>query len=312
MKRWIIVVVVVLIAGLAGLMRATMPDKTQTGRHNSPGREEVREARARVDEAQAGVEKVSDDESSEEANEAREEKRESYPLQPGAEVEVAGINGLVLIETADISTAEVHTIRTARDKEDLEQRRITIEHTPKSLVIRGEDQGSGGFWRMFRRADVHQRVELKLPRQIELSARGINGRTTIGEVNGRVEVHGINGKVDIAQATSESEITGVNGGVAVTVKQLSAKGLRISGINGGVELRLSDNLNADFTGNGINGKVGSDIPDVTVQGEPHGRRYRAKIGEGGAPIKVTGINGGVRLTRGAAANTNTANQGRSS
>jgi hypothetical protein len=47
----------------------------------------------------------------------------------------------------------------------------------------------------------------------------------------------------------------------------------------------------------MNGTVRSDISDVTVDEEDHGSRYSARIGAGGAPITLTGINGNVRLTR---------------
>ena len=56
----------------------------------------------------------------------------------------------------------------------------------------------------------------------------------------------------------------------------------------------------------MNGNVRSEIPEVTVDRESHGRRYTARIGSGGAPITISGINGNVRLTRGdqATANSN--------
>ena len=48
----------------------------------------------------------------------------------------------------------------------------------------------------------------------------------------------------------------------------------------------------------MNGNVRSEIPEVTVDKEEPGSRYSARIGSGGAPITISGINGNVRLTRG--------------
>ena len=138
-------------------------------------------------------------------------------------------------------------------------------------------------------------MTLKLPRQIDLQASGINGRTTVGEVDGPVRLSGINGRVDVAQARGYSEISGINGTLTMTITQLGERGVRVSGINGGVELRFAEALNADLHVNGINGSVSADVPNVVVQGRVNRNNFNAQIGTGGAPINVSGINGHVRL-----------------
>jgi len=61
--------------------------------------------------------------------EAREEIRKNYELTPGAKVEVAGINGAVKIETAEIKTADVYIERIAKSPEAFSRRKITIENS---------------------------------------------------------------------------------------------------------------------------------------------------------------------------------------
>jgi DUF4097 and DUF4098 domain-containing protein YvlB len=85
--------------------------------------------------------------------------------------------------------------------------------------------------------------------------------------------------------------------VVVAIRQLGEQGLRIKGINGSVELRFSDKLNADLDARGINGRVSAEAPDVTVENESDRSHYSARIGAGGAPVTLSGINGSVRLTR---------------
>ena len=85
--------------------------------------------------------------------------------------------------------------------------------------------------------------------------------------------------------------------VSLGLKQLGERGARLSGVNGGIELRLANGLNADLTARGMNGNVRSEIAEVTVDKDDHGSRYSARIGTGGAPITLSGINGNVRLTR---------------
>jgi DUF4097 and DUF4098 domain-containing protein YvlB len=226
----------------------------------------------------------------------REEIRQTYELAPNSRVRVAGINGSVTVETADTNTAEVHIVRSANSKADLDANRIVIEHTPGSLVVRGENEDerrARGAAR--RRGETRQRVTLRLPRAVSLDTSGVNGPVRIGEVEGPVEVSGVNGPVEIAQAAAHSAISGVNGHVTVTVMGLSDRGVNISGVNGAVELRLGGDLNADVSVSGVNGGVAVEVPNLTVQGKINPRSFRGRIGSGGSPIDVSGVNGQVRI-----------------
>jgi hypothetical protein len=216
---------------------------------------------------------------------------QSYQLAPNALVKVSGINGAVTVETTNAQTAEVHIVRSARTRSDLEYHRILVEQTTGGLYIhseRNDDHGDDHH-------EVRQRVSLRVPRQIELNVSGVNGRTTVGEVDGPVRLSGINGRVEVAQARGYSDISGINGTVVMTVAQLGERGLRVSGVNGGVELRFTDTVNADLHVNGINGSVSAELPNVVVQGRVNRNNFNAQIGAGGAPITVSGINGSVRL-----------------
>lgn len=230
------------------------------------------------------------------AGDARDESRQNFTLAQGARVEVSGINGTVEIETSDATTAEVYVLRTAHSSEALERQKISVEQTGERLVVRGE-KGGWRFWRWMFGGGVTQRVALKVPRQIELSVHGVNGHVVVGEVAGNIEASGINGKLELAQADGYSSVSGVNGKVEIAIRQLGERGLSLSGVNGGIELRLGNDLNADLRASGINGKVRSEIPNVTVESDRKERNFQAHIGRGGAPITLSGINGGVRLTQ---------------
>ncbi|MEK6289014.1 MAG: hypothetical protein AABO57_25115 [Acidobacteriota bacterium] len=224
----------------------------------------------------------------------KDEFRQSYQLSAGAHVEVEGINGTVDIETAPGGTAEVTVIRSARNRADLEYKKVIVEQSASSLVVRGEKDRDRSFGR---NRDVRQRVMLKLPRHIDLSVSGVNGRVGVGEVDGPVRLQGINGKVEVAQAMGYSDISGINGRVKITISRLGERGIHVSGVNGGVELMFSEELNADLDVTGINGSVSPEVANVTVFGKIDRQNFHAKIGSGGAPIKVTGINGHVKIGR---------------
>lgn len=272
MRRVLIVVVLVIGAAVVGLWR------THGG---------VRQGLSRA------VGMSSDDSQAE----TRDEIRKSFELQPGARLDVQGFNGKVEIQTSDTKTTEVYVLRTAYNSDSLSRREVIIEQTPTGLLVRAKEARHLGIWEHLFGRNPKEEVTIKAPRAIALSLKGINGSVTTGDIDGPLEAKGINGRVELGQASQSADIGGINGSVVVGLKELGERGARLSGINGGIELRLANGLNADLTTRGINGSVRSDISEVTVNKDEPGSHYSAHIGNGGAPITLSGINGNVRLTR---------------
>jgi DUF4097 and DUF4098 domain-containing protein YvlB len=265
MKRIVILILLVVAAGLAGVVV-----------RSSSGRE----IRGLVAQSASG--------------DVRDEIRQTYELAPGARVDVAGINGPVKIETADTKTAEVYIERTASSQEALNRRKINIEADGNRLSIRGETTQHNFFARLFG-SRASEKVTLRLPRQISLAAKGVNGTVVVGEIAGAIELSGINGKVQVANAAGSATLKGINGSVTVGLKSVVANGIELSGINGNIELQLPADLNADFEAHGMNGRVIADFPNVMIDKSRHGN-YSARIGSGGSEISAKGINGNIRLT----------------
>ncbi len=231
-----------------------------------------------------------------EIGEGREETRQSYQLSPGARIEVRSISGSVEVETTETGSAEVRVVRTARNRADLDHNNVVVEQTLNSLTVQGRNDGKT-WWRSLWGGgnDVRQQVVLKIPRQSELTARGINGPLTIGDIEGGLRVSGVNGRVEVLQANGSSEITGVNGAVSLTASRLGEGGIQVSGINGGVTLRFGDAVNADLKVHGLNGSVSSNLVNMTIEEKLEHSRMRARIGVGGVPVTVSGVNGRVQL-----------------
>lgn len=278
MKRLILVVLLVGIAGVAGIVRSY----SKAGHSIS---ELPRE--------------ISGDSKSQ--GEVRDEIRKTYDLETGARVEVSGINGAVKIETADIKTADVFIERIGKSPEALTRRKITIENSPNSLKIRGEKGDAGFFARLFGSSPT-ERVTLRLPRQISLVAEGVNGAVNVGEIEGPIEIHGINGRVEVAQAIGSAEFNGINGNISVALNRLEKDAVSINGVNGNIELRLTEGVNVDLEAHGMNGNVVSDLPGFILEKAKHGN-YSAHIGSGGSSITANGINGNIRLVKAMTAST---------
>ena len=228
-----------------------------------------------------------------------QEVRQSYKLAASARVEVSGINGLLQIETTDGSDAEVYVVRSVRNQEDFDQRKLVIEQKGDSLVVRVRNNRERSFWSMLGgRNDERQRAYLKLPRKVELEISGINGKTDIGEITGRVELSGLNGPVKVARATGGFNLSGANGNIEATIAQLT-KGVEVHGVNGNLDLRFSGEVNADVEVHGVNGQISPELPNLSVKEQKRGS-LEARLGNGGAPIDVSGVNGNIHLLPAAA------------
>ena len=131
-----------------------------------------------------------------------------------------------------------------------------------------------------------------------LYAKGVNGAFVTTDIEGPVEVAGINGRVQIGSAVGRATFKGINGNMVVGLKTIDQDGVTLSGINGNIELQLGADVNADFDARGMNGRLVTDLPNVSIDKNRHGS-YSARIGNGGAGISAKGINGNIRFTRSA-------------
>jgi hypothetical protein len=285
MKRLVIVFVLVIIAGIAGVVVRSASKSNGT----------VAELRGLV--------------SHDSSTDVRAEIHQTFDLSPGARVELSNLNGAVTIETSDSKIADVYIERIGTSQEALNRRRINVEADANGLHIRGE-KGDGGFFARLFGSRASERVSLKLPRQISFYAKGVNGSVVVGDLDGSVDVRGVNGRVQIAGAVGTADFKGVNGNVVVALKRLNLEGVSLSGINGNIELQLSADVNAVLDAKGINGRVVSELPNVSIDKVKHSS-YWARIGSGGNAINAKGINGNIRLTRGAMPPSATAESGTS-
>jgi DUF4097 and DUF4098 domain-containing protein YvlB len=226
----------------------------------------------------------------------REVTRKTFKLDPGAHVEVRGINGSVEVRTADTDTADVQVVRTG-DAEALEQSNMTIEGSSSSLVVSCENHDGGrGFFRwLWGVGNVRHEVTLVLPRRVELLTKGVNGPVRVGEVEGPVSVEGVNGRVEVAGASEHVSMKNINGQVKFAVARLGSEGMEIKGVNGNVEVRFRELINADIDVKGNNGGLTLNVPNVTMQEREGHSGMRARLGTGGAQIDIKSVNGQIRF-----------------
>ena len=257
----------------------------------------------------------------------RDEINETYRLAPGADVSVRSISGFVKVETADTDAAEIHIVRSARTREDLECRPLRIEHADASLRIDGHDER-----RRCQDVRVRQDVTLRLPRRVDLSVESvsghvnagdiegsvnyasisghatvgnvsgpvqftsISGHATVGNARGPVKFNSISGHVDVASALDAATFNSISGHVSINLPRLGARGLRAQSISGSVDVGLGDDVNADVRVESISGDVIADGAGITVT-KLRENEFTGRVGAGGAPMEFFSISGNIRLHR---------------
>ena|GEM_PF-1094043 len=219
----------------------------------------------------------------------REELKQSYPLSAGARVELSNIDGSVRIEPTDGASAEVRILSYSWGEN---ARRLAVESTGSNLTIRGPETSVRDY------DDTRHSVTLKLPRRVELTINGARDSVSVGDLEGPLRLNGVSGSVAIAQAAGSADISRVSGSVVVNLTRLGSAGVRVQDVSGTVSVRFLEDLNADLQTTNIKGKVYVEVPNVAVQGEMNRADFRAKVGTGGTPLRVSDVTGTVRLARG--------------
>jgi DUF4097 and DUF4098 domain-containing protein YvlB len=221
----------------------------------------------------------------------RDEINETYKLSPGATVMINDIAGPVEIETWDGDSAEVHIVRSARSREDLEHKKVVVEHSPTNLAIHTERHDGRGW----DRANVRQAVTLKLPRRIDLTVTDVAGRVRVGQVDGSLQVNDVAGTLDVGPVNGAPRINDIAGAVTMTIGEIGGEGIHINDVAGRVDLLVPNGVSADVEITDISGRISVDVPNVSVLGKVDPESFRGRIGSGGPSITIRDIAGSVTL-----------------
>lgn len=134
-----------------------------------------------------------------------------------------------------------------------------------------------------------------VPNSSDLDLRTHNGGIGISDVDGVVRFEALNGGVTLAGLAGDVRGSTVNGGVKIELEgdRWDGAGLNVTTTNGGVQLEMDENYSAELETGTVNGRLSTEIA-MQVQGNI-GKKLRTQLGDGGAPIRVSTVNGGVQI-----------------
>jgi DUF4097 and DUF4098 domain-containing protein YvlB len=144
--------------------------------------------------------------------------------------------------------------------------------------------------------------QIFVPRNTDLRLKAHNGGISISSVDGNLQFETMNGGVSLDNVGGDVKGRTTNGGVNVNLigNSWRGNGLEVQTSNGGVHISMPETFAANIETGTVNGGFSSDIPSLTVEKDDQGRvrnkHVVASLNGGGAPIRVSTTNGGVRIS----------------
>jgi len=229
--------------------------------------------------------------------ETTEEFHHSYPLSAGGRVELENINGAVHITAWDQNEVKVDAVKSAHSKERLDEAQIEVEASSGAVSIRTKYRDHDHTWNSDgwnNPASVE--YTLMVPRNARLDEiKLINGPLDIHGVAGEVRASCVNGKMLVQGLQGRSELSSVNGRMEVQFDRLSDSSIDLSSVNGGLDLTLPSDAKAEIEASTVSGSIQNDFGLYVDHHRWVGHEMRGRLGEGGAHIKLSNVNGHIDI-----------------
>lgn len=229
------------------------------------------------------------------AEQLREEFHQTYPLSADGRVSLKNVNGKVRITGWDRNEVKVDAIKTAESREVLDNTQIEVDSRPDSIAIRTKSRNE-------RDLGVVD-FTLAVPRGAHLDGvHLVNGSLEVEEVNGDIQAKTVNGAITARGLRGQVDLASVNGRVESGIERLdTAKPVSVKTVNGALELTLPSDAGAQLSARTVHGGLESDF-DITVRSTGfRGHSLEGRLGQGGAPVRLETVNGGIRIRRASAA-----------
>lgn len=230
----------------------------------------------------------------------------SGTVAAGQAIELKGINGSIDARAASGSEVEVTATKTARRSDPAAVEIKVVPHAggvtvcavyPSRAGSEPNDCTPGKGGRM-NTSDNDVRVDftVRVPAGVRLVARTVNGSVGVAGLRSEVEAYTVNGGVEL-ETTAPARAETVNGAIRARIG--AGKGsepLAFATVNGSIEVAMPEGIGAEVQADTVNGGIETDFP-LTVKGKIGHRRLSGTIGSGGRELRLSTVNGSIRLRR---------------
>jgi DUF4097 and DUF4098 domain-containing protein YvlB len=197
----------------------------------------------------------------------REDFHYSYPLNPGASLEVENNNGSIEISGWDQNTVDIEGSKYASSEERMREIRIDVEQSPGSIRVRTVPP-------LDRHGNYGARYVIHVPRKVQLSS--------IASSNGPIHIDDVEGSAHLKTSNGGIRASGIQGTLDA---QTSNGSLEISDVEGDSTLRTS------------NGAIRADVRKGGFEAITTNGSITARVMDADAkPVRLESSNGHIDLT----------------
>jgi DUF4097 and DUF4098 domain-containing protein YvlB len=223
--------------------------------------------------------------------------RREWPAARIERLEIKGVNGDLRVEAADTDrvtlVAEVKARGIAPSKKE-NHGYFETKLDGETLRIVQERKRVRGHFPFIGGAKLEIDYALRVPERMALELTTVNGRIATRGMSGDTELKSVNGAIDAEVAGGEDfQAQTVNGRIRATFKK-DFRGARIKTVNGGVQaiLPVSASFTCDLSQ--VNGDFEASFP-LSIHSHPGRRRVSGEVNGGRYELKITTVNGNVRV-----------------
>ncbi|NVO84298.1 DUF4097 family beta strand repeat-containing protein [Hymenobacter terrestris] len=164
-------------------------------------------------------------------------------------------------------------------------RLIATAHTVRAALANGSVEG----WAVS--------YEVLVPAQTNLVLTAVNGALTLENVRGQLRLTTTNGPLVLRGVSGDVRAQTTNGRIDLSLSgdTWTGPGLDVSTVNGDISWQLPAEYTATILARTTRGRVAAELNTKRLNLLPH--NLAATLGKGGAQLKVSTVNGNVRVTQ---------------
>jgi len=238
------------------------------------------------------------------AVEIEEHFDQSYDLGAGGSVSVSNVNGAIIVQGWEGDQVRVEAVKRVKAgsrgsaQEAMERIEVRVDHRGDRLEVKTRlpSDGNSFFgWLFGNHANANVTYTVSVPRRTDVEVDTVNGKVKVRGVAGRVEADTTNGHIEMADVRGSVKAGTTNGGIDVELTDVTeGAGMRFATTNGSIHLVLPRDARVSVDADTTNG--GIHLDDLVADIRSKSRRHlRAEVNGGGADLRLTTTNGGIRI-----------------
>ena len=232
-------------------------------------------------------------------DEVRQDFNQTLPLAADGRLSLDNVNGRIEIIGWNRDEVVIKAVKRGKTRESVEAVQIEVEARSGRIAIHTR-QPASRFWFWWRRDNVSVDYTIQVPQRARLEKiTSVNGKIVIERVDGDVEATTVNGEVKTKGAAGNVKLSTVNGSVAAELDSLGGgQSVSLETVNGRIEVTLPAAADAEVSATAVNGSITSDYSSLAVKKEfPIGSTLKGTLGNGGARVKASAVNGSISFRR---------------